>query len=141
MKENMSKLGARLRQCMIEHNQFYNIADNDPRWTEGKQKADCVRDNPVIVLEQKDIQQQDATAIFRLNEHINRCQKKYRQSMHQAITQRTTWEECDRKVFDRLNVKASRKIEKLFRKANQQIRDTREILGLCDAKGLLLIVN
>lgn len=141
MKDNMSKLGARLRQCMIEHHQFRDIADDDPRWTTGKQKADCLRDNPPIILEQKDIQQQDATAIFRLNEQVARCLQKYRHPMRDIMTQRMTWDKLDRQDFDRLHMRASRRIEKLFHKAAQQIRDTREVVGSWDAKGLLLVVN
>ena len=139
MADKLSTLGLWLKRLILQDHQFKSVDDHYRQWPESK-KADYVRlEPPAVIIEQKDIQKQEAHHILSFNEHTTKCLTKYNQMGQWPRPE--GWEVADKKRYDHLRQKAVKKISKHFSNANQQIAHTREFLGLTGSYGVLLVVN
>jgi hypothetical protein len=137
MADKRSPLGNKIRLRILQSQHGFEDLDLRRKWPDGKRRADYARLlDPQIVLEQKDIMKADARPMVDLMSHIDQCIRKY---TNRAGNEH--WSPADRSRFFLLEKKALRKFEDYFRLANYQIADTREVLGIVGAAGLLVIVN
>lgn len=140
--DKQSPLALRLRQCLFDLNfeDLENRALPWPPWPQKKGRADYLRrTNHDVIIEQKDIHISDVTSFKKLTIFTNDGIKRYNQSWKSFDV--TLWDGVDEAHYLNMRAQARKRFSRRFRDANEQIRDTREILGLLDSYGLVLVVN
>jgi len=119
---------------------FENLDQRPPRG-DGKRIADYLRETPepVIIIEQKEITDHNMAPIDDLIDLLQRFLPKYRATLDTLRLE--VWEKNDLSQFKTLRNRAERKFEEYYGEANDQIRDSHDLITSSDPKGILLVVN
>ncbi len=139
MADKQSHLSQRFRHCLFDL-KFEDLEDRTLPWIQGKDRADYLRRiGHSVIIEQKDIQVDDEIPFIELTTFTANKIKQYQQSWTGYNID--AWNSEDAAYYREVKAQARKRLDRPFRKANKQIRETREVLNLPSSHGMVLVVN
>lgn len=140
-KAKKSKSSDDLKNYLCDNFNAENLDNIRPRPPEGFQMADLMFEGRSVILELKEFINVSPGKNIKVYEGLHETFSKYGINVRTGLPRFEAWPEEDLLKFQRFFLDDTTFVQKKYSQADKQIKDTKDFLGLSNARGVFMILN